>query len=288
MQAHTLEVLARAEQVAKSGDLEKTLSVLRELALDDFGRCLLEMPLSGFPALSAVLPAMAPEEVQRGWTGDAGVPLLKLTVNFARSLHTKSMELGRGGLTGKRILDFGCGYGRIGRLMYYHTAADNYWGLDPMQQSLDECAKARMPGHFALSDYVPKSLPAPENHFDMIFAFSVFTHLSEKTARTCLATLRRHVAPNGLLAITIRSEEYWPEYRTDYLQGRTIPGLIEAHRTGFAFVPHNLPPIDGDITYGDAGTTMDWIRREIPEWSVATHDFNISDPYQIIVFLKPA
>ena len=43
--------------------------------------------------------------------------------------------------------------------------------------------------------------------FDLIYAFSVFTHLSEKTAHIVLSTLRDHIADTGVLVLTIRPKE---------------------------------------------------------------------------------
>src|SRR4029077_744564 len=48
-------------------------------------------------------------------------------------------------------------------------------------------------------------------HLDLIYAFSVFTHLSERAAIMALTTLRRYVARGGLFVITIRPKEYWDQ-----------------------------------------------------------------------------
>ncbi len=55
---------------------------------------------------------------------------------------------------------------------------------------------------------------------------------------------------------------------------------------GFAFCPHDLPPIDGDITYGDTSISLDWLERNIDGWKRVGIDRSLEDPYQIYVFLE--
>ena len=52
------------------------------------------------------------------------------------------------------------------------------------------------------------SMP-PDIVQDMIYAYSVFTHLSEKTVRAAFDTLRGYIVRDGVLLITIRPKEYW-------------------------------------------------------------------------------
>jgi hypothetical protein len=76
MYSHIKETVERAKAIAAMGDLDATLAVLRELSLDDFGVVLVTLPNPAYPRLSALLPKMADEQVQRNWTGDAGLPSL--------------------------------------------------------------------------------------------------------------------------------------------------------------------------------------------------------------------
>jgi hypothetical protein len=57
--------------------------------------------------------------------------------------------------------------------------------------------------------------------------------------------------------------------------------------TGFAFKPHNRPPIDGDITYGDTSMTLEYLDNNFPKWNITAVECNGVDQYQIILFLKP-
>lgn len=290
MLAYTHEILAKAEAAAKANDIDAVFQHLRALCLDDFGELLLNMPDPDFPGLSGILPPMASAEVQSSWTGSSGYTLLRQTLNFTKSVNYNFNALIGRPLNGAKMLDFGCGYGRIARLMYYYTSPENLHCVDPWDESLRICKENRLLGNFYLSDYVPTSLPFDEHDFDLIYCFSVFTHLSMKTVKSALGTLRNYISKNGLLVITIRPEEYWltSAWQEDPDPTHTAEQLIAEHRReGFAFVPHNRAPIDGDITYGDTSMTFDWLTREFPQWKIAGHDRTQDDPYQIVVFLTP-
>jgi len=116
---------------------------------------------------------------------------------------------------------------------------------------------------------------------DLIYAFSVFTHLSEKTAHVALKTLRDYIADDGALAITIRPPEYWHLTEREEM-------LEEHNRHRFAFVPHERPPIDGDIIYGDTSMAVDYIAQEFPYWKIVREHTSREDPLQTFLMLVPA
>ena len=280
--------LQPAEAHAEKGAVHLVWAELRKMSLDHFGEFFIGLPNPEYPALSRVLPSMASAEVQRNWTGNDGPALLRQTIDFTRSVEQNFWNLMGRRLAGERILDFGCGYGRIARLMYYFADPADMYCVDPWEESIRLCRESRMPGNFFVSDYLPQSLPVPEQQFGLIYAFSVFTHLSERATRTALDTLRRYVAPNGMLVITIRPEEYWRSAKVDPFSNVTADELLAKHRErGFAFAPHRRAPIDGDITYGDTSFTMEWLSMEFPAWRVAAVDRSPGDPFQVLLFLTP-
>jgi hypothetical protein len=52
-------------------------------------------------------------------------------------------------------------------------------------------------------------------------------------------------------------------------------------------MPHNRPPIDGEVTYGDTSMSLEYIARNWNGWHVVGTDYNLVDPYQLVVFLTP-
>ena len=78
---------------------------------------------------------------------------------------------------GRRVLDFGCGAGRV--LRHFSTDAESgeFWGCDIDGASIDWCrANLSPPFRFFRNDELPP-LPHPDQSFDLIYAMSVFTHL---------------------------------------------------------------------------------------------------------------
>jgi hypothetical protein len=240
----------------------------------------------GFPALVAALPSMAPAQVQRDWTGSEGLPLMVQSCAFVNSVARTFQEQTGRPLNGATVLDYGCGWGRLLRLMLRYTPASRIWGLDPWATSIDLCREHRIPVNLAVSDYMPKMLPVGGTRFDLIFAFSVFTHLSPRCALQVMETLRAFLKRDGLLAITVRPSEYWRAHGP-FPVGVSAEATMALHRdVGFAFIPHNRPPVDDDVTYGDASYSLEYIRRSWPGWSVTGTTSNAEDPLQTIVFLR--
>ena len=172
------------------------------------------------------------------------------------------------------------------RLLYYFSNPEAIWAVDPWDLAVNLCREANLAGNIAQSDYLPKDLPAPEAAFDVMFAFSVFTHTSRNATDAALGALRKHIAPDGLLVITIRPAEYWvvnPDYAA---QAETYQAQHAAE--GFAFVPHGRDTVEGEATYGDTSMSLDFIARNYPDWRIAGSDWALADPYQRYVFLTPA
>jgi len=102
---------------------------------------------------------------------------------------------------GKRVLDFGCGAGRVLRHLLREAESAEVWGCDrdePSIRWLDEnlCPPLNV---FANSERPP--LPQPSASFDLIVAVSVFTHLVEDWSEWLL-DLHRLLRDDGLLVAT--------------------------------------------------------------------------------------
>lgn len=288
-------MLTYAEELTASIERDDTIQTrqdvlarLRILGLNDFAELLVTMPNIRYPKISSLLPQMAPDATQIAWTGTSGLLLLEQTIDFVRSMVANYSQItGRPFRADTRVLDYGCGWGRIARLMYFYVNESQYFGLDPWDRSLEECRKCGLTENLHLSEYLPVDLPLPDIKLDLAFAFSVFTHLSRRATITSLAALRKYVQDDGLITFTIRPIEYW-SLNPHRLPKQTINQAVQSHNdTGFAFIPHAIPPIDGDVTYGDTTMSLEWIQANIPGWSLAGLDRSRKDDMQIYVFMKP-
>jgi SAM-dependent methyltransferase len=102
----------------------------------------------------------------------------------------------------KRILDFGCGVGRILRHAVAEDPGAEYWGCDIDGPSVQWLDRHLSPGaHVFQSDALPP-LPQADGYFDLVYAFSVFTHLVDSWS-AWLLELKRVLGPDGLLIATV-------------------------------------------------------------------------------------
>lgn len=283
LQQHIHDVLRQAEADPALTTRADAYRHLRQLGLGDFGQVLWHMPLPEYPRLSALLPKMASPAAQMKWTGRSGVPLLNQSIPFMRSFAATYSQLRGEPLAGRRVLDFGCGYGRFLRLAAFFS--DDVWGVDPMDNSLAECDAAGL-NEVLKSEFLPETLPT-SGRFDAAFAFSVFTHLSERAARAALAAVRSQMQPNGVFCLTIRPVEYWRAVHSSKGE-KWVSERNTAHATnGFEFIPLNFTSIDGEPTYGHTSMTLEWLANSADGWKIVATDRDGEDPMQRYVFLQP-
>ncbi|MCC6580212.1 MAG: class I SAM-dependent methyltransferase [Phycisphaeraceae bacterium] len=103
-----------------------------------------------------------------------------------------------GGLAGKRVLDFGCGWG--GETVWLAEQALEAVGCDVNADALADarsfveqagCRNARFVACTA------EGLPLPDDHFDAVFSTNVFEHVMDIPAM--LSEIRRVLKPGGSL-----------------------------------------------------------------------------------------
>ena len=267
----------------KDAEPDEIPQLFSKIPLDVFGALLLDVP-EQYKNIKNYFPTMPADKIQSSWAGNSGIALLVQTCSFVKDLMFNYLSMKEIDLYETNILDYGCGWGRMIRLLYKYFPYTNIYGVDAWDQSLDICRNNNLLGNLSIVDYLPNNLPFQDIKFDLIISFSVFTHLSRKCQQSVLSVLRKRITDNGLLALSIRLKQYW-SIRKDL---NNIPEIIREHdRTGFAFVPHNRPPINGDITYGDASMTMDYIHREFKDWKIVNTSWSLNDQHQFVVYLQP-
>ncbi len=125
----------------------------------------------------------------------------------------------------ERILDFGCGCGRILR-QWKWVKGPHFFGTDFNPDLIHWCqARLGKIAEFKINGVVPP-LDYPDDYFDFIYSISVFTHLSEKVQEEWMSELSRVLKKNGLLLITVhglwRINDLAPEEQTLFNSGQLI------------------------------------------------------------------
>ncbi len=161
-------------------------------------------------ALNTILPSMPSEHVQLRYTGAKGDTVLKEAFD-AYTLFKETYEKEIGPLSKCRsVLDFGCGWGRITRFFMKDVDSSRIWACDPVQDMIDICRESNRWCNFDTINTRPPS-PYEDDKFDLIFSFSVFSHLSEDMHKMQLDELYRILRPGGLLIVTTRQRKYIKE-----------------------------------------------------------------------------
>lgn len=155
--------------------------------------------------LARLLPGLPSETEQRNFTGTAGDETLRLAFEFYRLVHRVIGRHGRAPVAS--ILEFGCGWGRILRFFTRDVPPERLSGIDCLPEAVALCQAADLGRHVTLVPPLPHT-PLPSGAFDLVYAYSVFSHLSESAHLAWLAELRRLLRPDGLLIVTTRPRDF--------------------------------------------------------------------------------
>lgn len=102
---------------------------------------------------------------------------------------------------GKRVLDFGCGVGRVLRQFAPEAEEAEFWGCDLDRPSLDWLEKNLVPPFHVFESGEEPGLPQDDDSFDLIYAYSVYTHFTDNWAGWLLEH-HRVLREGGLLFAT--------------------------------------------------------------------------------------
>jgi SAM-dependent methyltransferase len=149
---------------------------------------------------------------------------------------------------GKRVLDFGCGAGRTLRHFLAEAESGELWGAD-----IDIASIAWLEANLCPPLHALRSRPAPPlelegGSFDLIWAISVFTHLTDHSL-AWLAELHRLLRPEGLLMAS-----YTGRWSSEPLAGEPW----DEDRVGMNVLRHDQGWDDG----GPMVLMSDWWVRE--------------------------
>ena len=103
------------------------------------------------------------------------------------------------------MLDWGCGCGRVLRHWTDLSPRDIH-GCDIDARMVDWC-NANLPFGVVRTELVPP-LPYSDGPFGLVYAFSVFTHLSEELQHAWMRESARVLRPGGLLLLSTLGEHY--------------------------------------------------------------------------------
>jgi SAM-dependent methyltransferase len=253
---------------------------------DDLWAILLSKEYSLYPNLRRALPDLPEREVQEEWNGRSGIELARQTAGFYKKLRQLFGRHGAVPLDRATVLDFGCGWGRLIRFLARDVVPGALCGCDPYPGILDVCERTGVPGRLAPIPYVSESLPF-DDRFDLVYAFSVFTHLSEPTHLASLRAIHAGLADGGLLVATIRPPAYARNGLHEALPRGSAARKLERGKPAYLFAAHEAQPSGGEVTFGEAVVNLPYVRERWGElFELLDVSLMLDDIYQVVLTLR--
>lgn len=142
-----------------------------------------------------------------------------------------------------QILEFGSGCGRLIRHFARYATLGNLYGTDVDEDGIRWCQQNLPHASFALGPFDPPTTFSDEQ-FSAIYAFSVFSHLSEKRHLAWLTELARIARPGAIVVLTKMGRNCL-ELICDHKRPDAHPGASEARaaqdqfaKDGLSFFPY--------------------------------------------------
>ncbi|MGK2933485.1 MAG: class I SAM-dependent methyltransferase, partial [Solirubrobacterales bacterium] len=259
---------------------------------DDLWAMLLTLEYEAYPGIRDFLPDVPEPALQAMYNGASGPTLAAQSVCFYRKVKEMQATHGSNDISQAKVLDFGCGWGRLTRMFAKDLEPGLLHGCDPAQSILDVIRQSGVPAKLELSEFLPESLPFEEK-FDLVFSFSVFTHISETAATRSLEAIHRSLNDDGLFVLTIRPPSYIDfnplmQPAVDRLGADRLRVLRDPH---YVFVPHETeghPQFGGEeMHYGEAVITLPYVKKN---WTSMFDLLDVSilsgDMYQVALTLR--
>ena len=123
-----------------------------------------------------------------------------------------------------RLLDFGCGCGRVVR-HWARLGGPEIHGSDYNRSLVRWCESNLRFARFAVNELRPPLAYEPGS-FDLVYGISVLTHLPEELGRAWIVELDRILRPRGLLLVTTHGAGHvdllGPDERSRYEEGEVV------------------------------------------------------------------
>ena len=144
---------------------------------------------------------------------------------------------------GDRLLDLGCGNGRLRQALHIDLVRDGeYFGFDASEKLLDVARKEFPKDHFFHGDFT-KALPFGDDNFEVVSGVASFHHiLSTSEQIKFLQECCRILKPGGTLFLTtwkIPKKHFWPNFWKGNGKNWVIPFGVEKHPRTYRKVSGN-------------------------------------------------
>lgn len=154
------------------------------------------------------LPGFPSEEMQRNTTGLSSQAALQQAYAFHEDVMASLQQAGKQLSPESTVLDFGFGWGRISRVFMKDVRLANIHGVDVDPEFVALTRDLFGSDQFQLCTPFPPTR-YPDASFDLVYAYSVFSHLSESAVLAWMREFERILKPGGMVAFTTRHDTFF-------------------------------------------------------------------------------
>ena len=180
-----------------------------------------------------------------------------------------NLLISRGLSNGMRVLDFGCGSGRVAFALSKHIDLEDFVGIDVVDE-LTDYARSRCPDTYRFVISHSLEIPLVPESLDYAYALSVFTHLSQVEIAIYIEEIYRKLRSAGLFLFSfLEVNRHWELFESTKLSyrrhGKYYPHLNMfmdrtqvdwiAKNVGFEVV-ETIEPDDPDYSIGQTVVLM--------------------------------
>jgi SAM-dependent methyltransferase len=219
------------------------------------------------------LPRFPASFVQMGYNGAADADGILRAHGFWLYADGYGRALGNRLTKDSRVLDIGCGWGRITRFFARDVAPENIHGVDIDPRAVVLCQFLGVPGQF-IQTQPGARLPFADGFFSCIVAASVFTHLPEPVASSLIGEISRVAAPGAIIVFTVEDSSFLKNFEIEGIENhgerwrllsRYKPMLADL-RSRYANGEYQYLVTNDDEGlrkefYGDALVPREWIEK---------------------------
>jgi glycosyltransferase involved in cell wall biosynthesis/ubiquinone/menaquinone biosynthesis C-methylase UbiE len=233
-------------------------------------------------------PSLPSEDLQKDMVGFSGKAALEDAYKFYRVIKQALYKLDKSLTVDSRILDFGCGFGRHLRFFLKDVPAKNLFGVD-IDPAFIEISRETFPQVSFRRTAILPSVQFPDTYFDLIYAYSVFSHLNQQVGKAWVDEFSRLIKAGGVVIVTTHSRrfiDFCESLRSDPRKAKEHPWyerLAESafvdpeqdHKDyengNFVFAATDSGPVRTKDFYGEAVISPAYITNE---W---LGEFNLTD-----------
>lgn len=209
-----------------------------------------------------------PEEIQVITNGQKAEVTAKGAISILRCVMQCVIETlpEPSSAVNRRVLDYGCGWGRITRLLPFYFDVENITGVD-VDERLIESTNELLPFMTHRKITSMEALPFADASFDVVFANSVFSHLSEESALFTLSELSRVLENDGVLIVSVLEKQNMENFYANQNQKAWISRILGPQEEAAARLR------DNGFVWGDTGRWHEYgIAIMDDDWIAARFD----------------